>query len=72
MKSMLDVLQILKRHGTIIYTKDRLLDLSLMEDEWRELYKWKMIEQDVFSQGLLLLKKERRREEEKSSKKESR
>ncbi len=67
METMSDVLQQLKKYGTIIYTKDRLLDLSLMEEEWRELHKWKMVEQDVFQKGLLILRAERRREEEKRS-----
>ncbi|MFC0854555.1 YqgQ family protein [Halalkalibacter oceani] len=55
---MFDVMQLLKKHGTIIYTKDRGLDLSLMEDELRELYEWKMIDQTVFQQALLILRQE--------------
>lgn len=57
---MYDVLQLLKRHGTIIYTKDRALDLSLMEEELRELYEWKIIEPNVFQQGLIILRNESR------------
>ncbi|WP_367613660.1 YqgQ family protein [Halalkalibacter nanhaiisediminis] len=55
---MYDVMQLLKKHGTIIYTGDRALDLSLMEDELRELYEWKMIEKNEFQQGLLILRNE--------------
>ncbi len=53
---MYDVLQLLKKHGTIIYTRDRALDLSLMEEELRELHEWKMIETNVFQQALLILR----------------
>lgn len=55
---MFDVMQLLKKYGTIIYTKDRGLDLSLMEDEIRELYEWKMIDQTVFQKALLILRQE--------------
>nr|WP_285874374.1 YqgQ family protein [Halalkalibacter oceani] len=55
---MFDVMQLLKKYGTIIYTKDRGLDLELMEGEIRELYEWKMIDQTVFQQALLILRQE--------------
>ena len=41
MKSMIDIIDLLKQYGTFIYTGDRLGDLMLMEDEIRELYKSK-------------------------------
>jgi uncharacterized protein YqgQ len=59
MNTFYDVQQLLKKHGTIIYTKDRQLDLELMEEELRELYNWKMIETHVFQQSLLIIRKEK-------------
>lgn len=64
MNSMSDVRRHLKKFGTFIYTKDRLLDLELMEEEWQELYKWKMIEKDDYVKGLQIIRAERRREGE--------
>ncbi|NEU30743.1 YqgQ family protein [bacterium LRH843] len=61
MKTMYDVRQLLKRYGTIIYTRDREFDLSLMEEEFRELHKWKMIEDNTFRQGLLIIRNEMRK-----------
>jgi uncharacterized protein YqgQ len=58
MKTMYDVRQLLKSHGAIVYTRDRSLDLSLMEEELRELYNWKIIDADTFQQGLLILRNE--------------
>ncbi|WP_088102458.1 YqgQ family protein [Halalkalibacter urbisdiaboli] len=59
MNTFYEVLQLLKKHGTIIYTGDRQLDLELIEEELRELHSWKMIETNVFQQAILILRKER-------------
>ncbi|WP_306807469.1 YqgQ family protein [Halalkalibacter krulwichiae] len=56
---MYDLGKLLKRHGTIIYTRDRKLDLALMEDELRELYAMKLIDTKEFQEGLLILRKEK-------------
>lgn len=61
MKSMLDVLGILKQYGIYIYTKDRIGDLYLMEDEIKELYKSKFIETKDFQMALLILRQEEQR-----------
>lgn len=61
MKSMLDVLDILKQYGIYIYTKDRIGDLYLMEDEIKELYKSKFIETKDFQMALLILRQEEQR-----------
>ncbi|MFC0558110.1 YqgQ family protein [Halalkalibacter alkalisediminis] len=59
MKTMYDIGQLLKKHGTIIYTRDRSFDLLLMEDELRELYEMKLIDVYQFQQGLLILRNEK-------------
>ncbi len=56
---MYDVQQLLKRFGTFIYTGDRQLDLELMEDEIRELYKWEFVDIRMFQQALLVIRTER-------------
>ena len=61
MKSMLDVLDILKQYGIYIYTKDRIGDLYLMEDEIKELYKSKFIDTKDFQMALLILRQEEQR-----------
>ncbi|WP_100406816.1 YqgQ family protein [Bacillus solitudinis] len=59
MNTLYDVQQLLKKHGTIIYTRDTQLDLELMEEEIRELHNWKMVETSVFLQALLIIQKEK-------------
>lgn len=61
MRTMYDVMQLLKRYGTYIYTTDRLSDLLLMEDEIRELYKTQVLEMQDFQMAILLLRQEKSR-----------
>jgi len=56
---MYDVMQLLKRYGTYIYTTDRTSDLILMEDEIRELYNSQVLEIQDFQMAILLLRQER-------------
>lgn len=58
MNSVYDVMQLLKRFGIYVYTKDRIADLEMMEDEIRELNKMQMIEVKDYQIALLLLRKE--------------
>lgn len=58
MDKMLDIINLLKEYGTFIYTKDRIGDLVLMEDEIRELYKAQVIDTRDYQMALLLLKME--------------
>ncbi|SDM86428.1 Uncharacterized protein YqgQ [Psychrobacillus sp. OK028] len=58
MNSVYDVMQLLKRFGIYVYTKDRIADLEMMEDEIRELYNMQMIEAKDFQVAMLLLRKE--------------
>ncbi|MFF2754317.1 YqgQ family protein [Psychrobacillus sp. NPDC058041] len=58
MKTVYDIMQLLKRFGIYIYTKDRLADLEMMEDEIKELYKMQLIEANDFQIAILVLRKE--------------
>ena len=58
MKSMKDIYDLLKQYGTFIYTRDRLGDVLLMEDEIRELYKAKVLEPRDFQSAMLILRQE--------------
>ena len=58
MKSMVDVYTLLKNFGTYIYTRDRVGDLALIEEEIKELYNARMIEQKEFQTALLLIRQE--------------
>lgn len=53
---MYDVMQLLKKYGTVIYTKNRLVDLEMMEDEIRELYQLEIIDVKTFQQAILLIR----------------
>ncbi len=61
MKNMYDVMQLLKRYGTYIYTTDRLSDLLLMEDEIRELYNSHVLEIQDFQMAILIIRSEKSR-----------
>lgn len=58
LNSVYDVMQLLKRFGIFVYTKDRIADLEMMEDEIRELYRMQMIEVKDFQLAILLLRQE--------------
>ena len=58
MKNMIDVYELLKNFGTFIYTGDRIGDLELIEDEIKELYKSKMIDQAKYQSAILIIRYE--------------
>lgn len=58
MKTMKDIYDLLKQYGTFIYTRDRLGDVLLMQDEIRELYKAKVLEPKDFQTAMLILRQE--------------
>jgi uncharacterized protein YqgQ len=58
MKNLYDVMQLLKKFGTYIYTKDRLSDVMLMEDEIRELYNSGFLEVKDYQMAILILRQE--------------
>ncbi len=68
MKTMKDIYDLLKQYGTFIYTRDRIGDLLLMEDEIRELYKAKVLEPKDFQSAMLLIKQELSRLEQEEEK----
>lgn len=51
-------MQLLKRFGIYIYTKDRLADLEMMEYEVKDLYNMQMIDIKEFQLAVLILKQE--------------
>lgn len=59
MKNLYDVMQLLKRYGTVIYTADYMADLGLMEEEIKELYRLQFITAKEFSTALLILRHQR-------------
>lgn len=61
MKSMLDIIGLLKKYGIYIYTRDRIGDLYLMEDEIKELYKSKFVDTKDFQMAMLILRQEEQR-----------
>lgn len=60
MKTLYDVMQLLKRYGTIIYTGDAIADLELMEEEIRELYRLQFISAKEYSTAILILRQKKR------------
>lgn len=61
MQSMLDIIGLLKSYGIYIYTRDRIGDLYLMEDEIKELYRANVLEPKDFQMALLILRQEERK-----------
>lgn len=55
---MIDIYDLLKKYGIIIYTGDRIGDLNLMEDEIKELYKARVLELKQFQTALLIIRQE--------------
>jgi uncharacterized protein YqgQ len=58
MKTFYDVMQLLKRFGSFIYTGHRLGDLELMMDEVRQLYADRLISVEEFQAAVLILRAE--------------
>ena len=58
MKSIYDIMQLLKNYGTYIYTTERQADMLLMEGEIRELYKSQMMDTQDYQMAILLLRQE--------------
>lgn len=56
MKTMYDVLQLLKRFGTIIYTGNPIADLELIQEEVKELYNQKLIDVNEYKTATLIIR----------------
>ncbi|MDX6153294.1 YqgQ family protein [Marinococcus sp. PL1-022] len=65
MESMTEIRMWLRTVGAFIYTKNRLMDLDLMEEEIREAYKNGLMDVRMYQTSLLTIKRERRIEQEK-------
>jgi uncharacterized protein YqgQ len=65
MESMTEIRMWLRTVGAFIYTKNRLMDLDLMEEEIREAYKNGLLDVRMYQSALLTIKRERRIEQEK-------
>ncbi|MGA8942022.1 MAG: YqgQ family protein [Thermoactinomyces sp.] len=55
MQTMTEVLRLLRRFGTIIYTGDRLGDIELMLEEVKELRHFGMIDQETYQKAMAVL-----------------
>lgn len=60
MKNLYDVMQLLKRYGTVIYTADYQADLEMMEDEIKELYRLQFISAKEYASAVLILRQKKR------------
>lgn len=58
MNDVFEVIQLLKRFGTYVYTGDRKSDLHLLMAELKDLYEMGMIAQKDYLHASLLLKNE--------------
>lgn len=67
MKDLYDVMQLLKRYGTIIYTADFQSDIDLMEEDLRDLYRADFITAREFGGALAILRQKRLEYEKKRS-----
>lgn len=59
MKNLYDVMQLLKRYGTVIYTADYSADIGLMEEEIKELYRLQFITAKEFATAMLILRQKK-------------
>ncbi|MFC4356143.1 YqgQ family protein [Chryseomicrobium palamuruense] len=57
MDTFYDVLQLLKRYGIFIYTKDAVADIELMEFELNELKTSGVIDANDYLKAILILRK---------------
>ncbi|MBU9672780.1 YqgQ family protein [Planococcus sp. CP5-4] len=65
MKDLYDVMQLLKRYGTIIYTADFISDIDLMESDIRDLYDHDFITPREYASALMILRQKRTEYEKK-------
>ncbi|AIC94115.1 YqgQ family protein [Shouchella lehensis] len=59
METIVDIRDLLKQYGSFIYTRDRGMDLQLMQKEIKDLYQYGMISSQMYQSALLILKQEK-------------
>ncbi|KQL57962.1 MULTISPECIES: YqgQ family protein [Bacillaceae] len=59
METIVDIRDLLKQYGSFIYTRDRGMDLQLMQKEIKDLYQYGMISSQLYQSALLILKQEK-------------
>lgn len=60
MSRMYEVREYLRRYNSFIYTRDKSLDLDLIEEELKELKENSFIENELYLKFILIIRKERR------------
>ncbi|RSL34675.1 DUF910 family protein [Salibacterium salarium] len=64
MNSIADVRKWLMQFRLVVYTKDKSVDLDLMEEEVREAHETGLMEKKLFQQALLVIRREKGKLEE--------
>lgn len=59
MKNMYEVRDLLKQFGIFVYTRSKMGDLDLIEDEIKELYTLNLIEFAIYRQAIVVIRKEK-------------
>lgn len=60
-KSIGDVRILLKQFGILIYTKDPIADLELMEEDLQELNEHGLVEKELYLKAILIIRAESQR-----------
>lgn len=68
MKTLYDVIQLLKRFGIYVYVGSRIGDIELMGIELKNLHKAQVIDDKTFQSAWLILKREHRIEKDHQNK----
>ncbi|RKD72994.1 uncharacterized protein YqgQ [Sinobaca qinghaiensis] len=65
MKTIADVRKWLVHRGTVIYTRDRMIDLEMMDQEFTEFYQQGMIDKLLYLQAKRIISGEKQIEQQK-------
>ncbi|EGK11637.1 YqgQ family protein [Kroppenstedtia eburnea] len=61
LRNMIDLRNLLRQYGQVIYTGDRMGDLDLMESELTDLHRAGLLERETFLQAKMLIQSEKRK-----------
>ncbi|GGA54874.1 hypothetical protein GCM10007416_30100 [Kroppenstedtia guangzhouensis] len=61
LRNMVDLRNLLRQYGLMVYTGDRMGDLDLMESELDDLHRAGLLEREIFLQAKMLIHSEKRR-----------